>query len=210
MADEIQNKEGYQGVDERIRKKADLIKSRASQNPPQEVQAKAISKDHLFSRLNPEDIENLKNVSDKLERILREEAMEGSLLVVGGAIDKPMPRKDIDLAVYIKPNWKKGNVMTELEKAQKSYIALKSIAEDIVKAIPGMQMGEQIEPALMEDGSQESHNKLKTQGSVQLRPEKGIPLELINYHQDPTISQAGIPTRPYVLLSKVENVEAAA
>ena len=189
-----------EGVKERIAKKAEELRRRYSGEekslPPVEIPI-----DTVLERLTETDKNNLVDIKGNFERLLKEDNLTGALAVVGGVLEKPMPRRDIDIALYVSSSSKIENLLTELAKAQRGFITLRSIAQDLTSAIPETTIHEILEPTL-EDGS-DSKARLKNQGSITIARNRCTPVQLINTYGSQSLEPRLMAGKPYAILSRV-------
>jgi len=108
---------------------------------------------------------------------LREKGKEKGLdvvtEVVGGVLNKPWPRKDIDVTVRL---GKKGKGDTAIERACDEFKTLSELVEETI-AGGDFKVIKKIKPAIDEEF--DSPNILKFDGTIQVKPEKGAVIELI-------------------------------
>lgn len=129
-------------------------------------------------------IENLsipENEKSNIERFFRalkkagqESGYDVETEVVGGTLSKPWPRKDIDVIVK---TGKRGEGITELERAKDEFGTLSDLVKMAVKIDIGFKIDEEIEPAMDEEFG--SPGILKFNGVIRVKPEKGTLIELI-------------------------------
>ena len=128
----------------------------------------------ISEHLNIPDIEK-ENLNLLAEIIYGLTDGKANLQVVGGAISKPWPRKDIDLVIEMQSE--KGN--TELIKAQKSVIRLEKLVELVEDASDGYFTKGQTRDPEIDRYVQSGDNILQHTGSVAVIPQKGTNIELI-------------------------------
>jgi len=152
-----------------------------------------------LARLPTEDQENLRSIAKNFPRVLNKNGRKGVLKVVGGTIDQPLPRKDIDLTFQMDPNDndpKRDDFMTYLEYAQSRFKIFKEIVEEIAgdHTLFSISLEDVIEPGIDEEF--QSTSILKTDGSITIKPKKGTPIEIIRKPEN----SDRIETRPYIVL----------
>lgn len=168
-----------------------------------EMSPSEIQKEVYLSRLSPQDRANLKNVGLLFNEIMQEEARKGSLVIVGGTLDKPLPRKDVDVLMVLQPHptdvQKDGS--TELDWALKDFQTFQHLIEKILDKNPSLQIKEIFEPAIDEEF--DSPHILKTDGSmvVESKEEGIMPVEFIRMRKRGDPQQVAIQdNRPFVIL----------
>lgn len=127
----------------------------------------------ISENLNIPNIE--KENIDRLASILYGLLGENLYLeVVGGAVTKKWPRKDIDIVFGV--DFKNGR--TELEKAENSLINTISIVSEVEEVSNGyFQMGKVQKP--YRDHQYDDDDILSHSGSVELIPQSGTTIELV-------------------------------
>src|SRR3989344_351630 len=58
-----------------------------------------VPKEEFLKELTLEDRNNLIQLSDEFKRVMQEDDINGALIIVGGIMNKPHPRKDIDIVL---------------------------------------------------------------------------------------------------------------
>lgn len=154
-----------------------------------------------FAKLPSEDRETIKTLASKYKETLQKRGATGSLVAVGGSLDRPFPRKDIDLLMLVKQVQDFPQSGTEIE------IALRDFNENfrpIVETVAGQQDGfvivEVIEPAV--DEEYQNSNLLKHDGAISVRKVNGTPIDFIRNSATNDLAEfAKDSKRPWVLLS---------
>jgi|GEM_PF-3636841 len=121
--------------------------------------------------------ENVQNLKQYLEIAAKGFGHNVNINVVGGAVTKEWPRKDIDLTLSILDlkNKLKGNA---LDKAEYSFLEMEKIVREVIESKSGYRIIETIKPYLdheYEDPEIVAHN-----GSIVVSPRTGTPIEIIN------------------------------
>lgn len=153
-----------------------------------------------FARLPEIDKQNLQNIMIAFETVMRERGKRGVLKAVGGTIDKPLPRKDIDLTLRLAEgdsDPKRDDFPDYLQYSLANYNIILDIVREIVARNGNLEIGEEIEPAI--DEEYQSPSILKNAGSIKINPREGTPIEII---RKPNISST-IEIDAFVLLSEV-------
>ncbi|MDO8576830.1 MAG: hypothetical protein Q7R82_00655 [Candidatus Daviesbacteria bacterium] len=173
-------------------------------NPQQnaEIQTPEVRREAFLSRLPQKDQANLRNISERFKQTMEAEGRKGALVVVGGALNKPLPRKDIDILIVLQPHPQdvQKNNSTELAYAQEDFKTFQHIVEKMSDQDPALQITA-IEPAMDEEF--ESPHILKSDGSIVVTSnEEGItPIEFIRMREHGNYQEiAAKGGRPFVTL----------
>lgn len=157
-----------------------------------------------LTRLTPNDRENVSDIALRFTKTLQKLGLKGDLLAVGGSINKPLPRKDIDLLILVKR--RKTDVIAEtgIEKAMRDFNgSFKPIVEAIAPKEEGFETIEIIEPAI--DEEYQNPNLLKHDGAISVRRNGSTPLDFIRSSSSQELAEfAKGSKRLWVLLSEVE------
>jgi hypothetical protein len=123
----------------------------------------------------PEDEKgNIERLFSALKRAGQESGCDIETEVVGGTLNKPWPRKDIDVTVK---TGKKVKGETELERAKDGFKTLSRIVKKATKIDKYFTVSKVIEPAMDEEF--DSPDILKFDGVIQVEPKIGTRIELI-------------------------------
>lgn len=138
-------------------------------------------REKYLGRVFPVDRDNLQTLNKLFKEIMRDKRGEGNLFVVGGTITKPLPRKDIDIAVVFEPtsNDTIGETQsTPYRRALEDFKIFKDIIKEMIEK-SGFKIKRIIitEPSFDEEF--ESESILKHDGSITVVPEIGTPLEFL-------------------------------
>ncbi len=174
-------------------------------NPQQnaEIQTPETQREAFLSRLPQEDQANLRSIGERFKKIMAEEDRKGALVVVGGILNKPLPRKDVDVLIVLQPHptdIQKG-ASTELDFAQKDFKTFRHIVEKVLNNDPSLQIKEAIEPAMDEEF--DSPHILKGDGSIVVTSQEvGVtPIEFIRIRKRGSYQEiAAKDNRPFVIL----------
>lgn len=137
-----------------------------------------VPKETFLKRLNNQDKNNILAVQKAFEEAMREKKFKGGMLVVGGILTKPLPRKDIDIKVIIESGQKAEDYPNGHTFALKKFADLKDIAEALTERIPGLKISEELEPTIDEEFDNTSI--LKHDGTIKLEKEGTTPIEFLN------------------------------
>ena len=121
---------------------------------------------------------NIKRLFGALKDAGRQSGYNVETEVVGGALSKPWPRKDIDVTVK---TGKMGKGETELDRAKDEFKTLSEIAKRATEIDKNFVVREEIEPAMDEEFG--SPGILKFDGVIRIQPKKGTQIELIRKHE---------------------------
>ena len=117
---------------------------------------------------------NIKRLFSALKRAGQESGYDIETELVGGTVNKPWPRKDIDITVQI---GKAGSGKTELDRARDVFGTLSEIAKRAAEIDRHFSVSKVVEPAMDEEF--DSPNILKFDGVIEIQPENGTRIELI-------------------------------
>lgn len=171
-----------------------------------EVLASEVQKEAYLSRLPLNDQINLQNIGQGFRKVLEEERRHGVIAAVGGSINKPLPRKDIDLLIVLQPHIddaQKGT-STELDFAIRDFQIFKHIVEKVCTQNPSLQIQEIIEPTMDEEFN--SPSILKTDGSITVanKNNDSMPIELVRSRKRGSYQEVAAQVdRPFVILEHV-------
>lgn len=154
-----------------------------------------------LSKLPEVDKVNLKSLAKNFPEVMKKLEISGSLVIVGGSINKFWPRKDIDIVFFRdkSPNDIPRRDLTELKYAEADYKVFKATIEQLIANIDHLEIDENnsIEPFMDEEFGNE--NILRHDGGIAVKNStgKGTPLEFIRmskrggYHDG--LIQEGLP-----------------
>lgn len=136
-----------------------------------------------LSKLPEVDKVNLKSLAKNFPEVMKKQKISGSLVTVGGSINKDWPRKDTDIVFFRdkSPNdIPKGN-LTEYKYALADFEVFKSIIKSIITDTTNLQIDENnsIEPLIDEEFGSESI--LRHDGGIVVKNNygEGTPFEFI-------------------------------
>lgn len=163
-----------------------------------------------LSKLPEVDRQNIERLTELFIQVMTEKGRVGLLLAVGGTLTKPLPRKDIDLAIAFKqepadPNIKDYPDILSFSTAE--YRVFRDIINTMLKLDPSYQITKTIEPFM--DHEFQNPNILAHDGDVVVvnQFKEGAPLEFSReYTFDRTETMAELITkrdRPFVVLAYV-------
>ena len=69
----------------------------------------SVDKTTLFEKLTQEDRVNLEEIAAAFNTTAEKKGLRGALIVVGGILEKPLPRKDIDVRVILETGQKRAD-----------------------------------------------------------------------------------------------------
>lgn len=161
-----------------------------------------VDREEYLRRLTSIDRNNLQTLRGLFGEAATKKKRTGALFVVGGSIIKPLPRKDIDIAVVFEeiPNdFSDGNKLTPYRQAIKDFSVFKQVFEELTIRDDSFKIEHTVEPLIDEEFGSESI--LKHDGSITLACKKGgTPIEFIRITDrgaDNFIKQS---KEPFVLL----------
>lgn len=163
-----------------------------------------ISEDELYNRLGEIDKSNITTLSTTLKYVLEQMNRTGKIMIIGGVLTKPLPRKDIDAIFVLEPHENDpvlSSFPNEYEWAVEDFKLYCQIAAEIIKRTPDQfAIQEETPPAILEE--LQNPNILKFNGSIKIKPAKGTVIEIIREPKRIPISQAAALARgPYTILS---------
>ncbi len=137
-----------------------------------------VTKETFLNRINEPDRANIEAIQKAFEDILRNKGLKGALLVVGGILTKPLPRKDIDIIVVIESDKSWQKYENNFKYAGEKFRELVELSEQIIERNPGFSIVETLEPAIDEEFGTPSI--LKHDGTLKLKKEGTTPIEFLN------------------------------
>lgn len=161
------------------------------------LQPLQIDKETYLSRLPDADRENLRMISQLFEEEMRSRGTKGVLLAVGGTLTKPLPRKDIDLAIGLEEtkDFRHDRFENDLQFIREQFNFMEQIMRAIAERV-GFDVKETVEPSLDEEF--QSPNILKHMGKITIGKEGSVPIDIVI---EPIGS--GPIKRPFVVLQDV-------
>ena len=166
------------------------------QEPGERQEHEVDLKDYL-ARLPEADHKNLRSLTESISNVLRERNRRGSIKAVGGTIDKPLPRKDLDITFRLEEE--EGDAKLDehpnyLEYSKVRFQILREIVEEAAKRNQNLSIEEITEPII--DEEHQSLSILKNDGSIKIKPKEGMIIEII---RKPEIASP-VEKGPYVAL----------
>ena len=137
----------------------------------------SVEKTTLFERLTQEDRANLEEIAAAFKTTVEKKGLRGALIVVGGILEKPLPRKDIDVRAILETGQKRENYESYLGFAKGKFAIMREVINGIVQA-SGAIVSEVIEPTM--DEEHQNTAILKHEGSITLSRGNGTPIEFMN------------------------------
>lgn len=137
---------------------------------------KETPREEALAGIPEKDRENLVRITQAFTPVMQERNMKGALVLVGGALTKPFPRKDIDVRMIIETEEKQEDLEDTYTLAVKKYQTTKSILEDMAKRAKGFVVKEAVEPQILHD----QPNSIKHEGTLVVQVEGATPIEFMN------------------------------
>ena len=137
----------------------------------------SVDKTTLFERLTQEDRANLEEIAAAFKTAVEKKGLRGALIVVGGILEKPLPRKDIDVRAILETGQKRADYESYLEFARGKFAVMENVVSEIVR-VSGATIGEIIEPTM--DEQHQNPAILKHEGSITLSCGNRTPIEFMN------------------------------
>ncbi len=164
----------------------------------------SISKEEFFAHLSNVDKDNVQTFASLLGKFMRKKGKHGALIVVGGILTKPQPRKDIDIRIVIEPDNDEHKIESFpnlYNQAIENYQTAMSLVSEVITTNSSLTLAGSIMPAIDEEF--QNQNILKHEGSIKLSVDKGTPIELLltpGLGVDKTIIDQ---KAPYCLITKI-------
>lgn len=163
-----------------------------------------VPKEEFLSTLSPEDKENLTNLSEGFMKTMESFNRRGALIVVGGIMNKPHPRKDIDIVLIIEK--KEGDLTkdpkeTQLDFANKNWHNFKNLVSRMLLVTQDLKILSEIPPTIDEEF--DNPNILKNDGSITLGGDQGLPIELIRDPKGNTQERIASQANRFSILAKI-------
>lgn len=161
-----------------------------------------VQKEEYLSRLSASDRQNLETIEVSFRTFLGEKGAKGALVAVGGSIDKPLPRKDIDLVILIAdPPEPKEERLTPYQKALRGHGQVLDFVSSVQAKHPDFKIVKGIPPLINEEFGSESI--LRHDGSIETHFAEGTPLEFMRRDFNNGVSGIGQKGKPHVVLETV-------
>lgn len=171
-------------------------------NDQDEGQPIEVQKETYLSRLSARDRQNLETVEDSFRAFLGVKGMKGALVAVGGSINKPLPRKDIDLAILIADHPEPdGKRLTPYKRALRGHQQVLDFVSSVQKEHPDFKIVDEIPPLIDEEF--ESESILRHDGSVKVQFAEGTPLEFMRQDFNNGVGNIGQRGKPHVVLATI-------
>ena len=180
---------------------------------PQELETPQLKHDkaEYLAKLPDVDRQNVERITELFSQVMAEKGRSGLLLAVGGTITKPLPRKDIDLAIAFER--KPGDPAREGSPTVPAFSTAEfRIFQDIINTIlekdPNVGVTKIIEPFM--DNHFRDPKILAHDGDVVIvnKDKGGVPIEFSReYVYNKAVSMREIiarRTKPFVVLSEVK------
>lgn len=170
------------------------------------VQLTQVNEEAYLSRLPQEDRIHLQQIGQQFQKVMEGEGRKGALVVVGGTLNKPLPRKDIDILMVLQPHptdAQRGS-STELDFALADFKTFQRIVKDITDQNPALQIHKVVEPAMDEEFN--SPSILKHDGSITVTniEKNTTPIEFVRIRDRGSYQKIMSGTnRPFVILKEV-------
>ena len=156
------------------------------------------NRESYLSRLPQGDVANLMHLVQNITDGLANKGKRNVIMVVGGSINKPLPRKDIDMKLLL-DNDERDSHMTPYKESCRKYSKLQGIMRDAISD-GYFRIEEETPPAIDEEFNSESI--LKFTGVIKIQAvHGGTPIEIIN-EQDGIDTFRTNETRPFVVLAE--------
>ena len=176
---------------------------------PQELGTLQLEHDktEYLARLPEVDRQNVERIIDLFPQVMHEQVRGGLLLAVGGTINKPLPRKDIDLVIAMRENPddpKKDDYSDYYQYFLQKFRTFQRIIEAISIKDPRLQIIAVLDPAVDEEFQNPAI--LKFDGSVKMTNKErgGTLLEFLRIDLEQFPSTRGVQKdKSFVVLAEV-------
>ncbi|MFA5932547.1 MAG: hypothetical protein WCV81_05160 [Microgenomates group bacterium] len=159
-----------------------------------------------LSKIPEADKNHLRSLADNFQKVMKKQGRSGSLVIVGGSITKPWPRKDIDILLLRNrsPQDVPRGDRTIYKYTLAEYEELKNIIEKIA-ANTDLKIDNEhsVEPLIDEEFGSETI--LRHDGNIVIKSDadKGIPLEFVSMSKRGSYRDGLIQGgKPFVVLAE--------
>lgn len=176
------------------------IKAEESVSETQGGDLHRVNRETYFARLQEIDRQNLQRLISAFEATMIKNGRRGALKAVGGTINRPLPRKDIDLTLRLierENDPKREDFPDHLQYSLADYNIIRELTREIAAKDGNLEIVEETKPVI--DEEYQSPSILKNDGSIKIKPKEGTPIEII---RRPSISST-VESEPFVVLSEV-------
>ena len=173
----------------------DTSRTEISEPNPEEI-----NREDFMTRLTEPDRSNITRLISTFKKTMGERRQKGGVMAVGGIIEKPPPRKDIDLRVVVETGRTREDHNSQYELAMDKFRALQDIASQIILEDQDMKITDVLEPTIDEEF--QSSAILKHEGTIKIEKDGTTPIELLNSLASTFEEEAKIQVRPFVILAK--------
>ncbi len=145
-----------------------------------------------------ENKSNIENLIQRFRFLVQEQGRTGMLHAVGGTVNKPLPRKDIDVLVTLNAKDDIPQIPTEdlYEKAERKFNSFQAFINDMV-----INSGFEIEKVTPPAPDNDYPNVPKNDGSITIKKGAGVPIELIVNPEENILTE---PNYPAIMLTQVK------
>lgn len=170
--------------------------------PPKElVKNREVNLENALSKLPESDASALRAIGGQLIEIMKADELTGTILLPDKTAGQEA-QSDIDLAVYIDPVHQLQTFLSELQQANRGYITLKNVAENLGNKL-GYHIIEEVLPAA--DSETDDHNILREKGSIKIRRRTETPIKLKNEFGGNTQATKDLEGAPFAVLTQFPN-----
>ncbi len=132
-----------------------------------------------YLEIPEQEKKNIARIRFLLDESARSMKRQLATEVVGGVIDKPWPRKDIDIACEFLDPKKEYEGLEEIVEAEMRLKDLESVVRKAVGRGSEFKIGNIIHP-YHEHGYERDPARIAHTGSIEVKPKEGVPIELVN------------------------------
>ncbi|KKR49615.1 MAG: hypothetical protein A3C27_03575 [Candidatus Levybacteria bacterium RIFCSPHIGHO2_02_FULL_39_36] len=155
----------------------------------------------FLSKLNESDQDNITTLATAFERKMKKKQQRGGMIVVGGILEKPLPRKDIDIRVVVETGKTRNDYETRIAQAMDRFNILEEITSQLVSDNPDLKIAARMEPAI--DEEYQSPSILKHEGTIRIERVGATPIELLNTVGGTLEEEIRKQERPFAVIARV-------
>ncbi len=159
-----------------------------------------VTNEDFMSRLTEPDRMNISSLISAFEKKMRERQQKGGMMAIGGIMEKPLPRKDIDIRVVLETGRARGDYDSQQELAMDKFRALQDIVSQILLENHDMRITDVLEPTIDEEFQNPAI--LKHEGTIKIEKDGTTPIELLNTTGSTFEEEVKRQRRPFAILAR--------
>lgn len=140
------------------------------------------TKEAYYAKFQENDRKNLTEIVKKIKLTMEKSGKKGSIIAVGGTVNKPGERKDIDLLMVLDMKGELDNEKLKITELQRANLRFEKYKEVMRNAGFNSSEIKEIPPAI--DEQFQSDNILKSEGIFEIGKEGYKPIEIVCYPDD--------------------------